>query len=206
MLLPTRHTFAYILGSAALAFASHASFGAEQVTVQDPIASMFAAPVTAIDVAPAPLATFPVQDLAASIPAQPLSVRERAGALVENALGFIGVKYRRGGSAPETGFDCSGLVRYVFHDAWGLDLPRRAEEISHIGEKIGKDQLQPGDLVFYSTVRKAVSHVGIYLGDGQFVHAPSRGEQVRVEDMNQPYWTKRFAGARRVSQEDVAQR
>ena len=123
----------------------------------------------------------------------------------KNALGFIGVKYRRGGNAPDTGFDCSGLVRYVFHDAWGLDLPRRAEEISHIGEKIGKDQLQPGDLVFYSTVRKAVSHVGIYLGDGQFIHAPSRGEQVRVEDMNQPYWIKRFSGARRVSQADAAQ-
>ncbi len=89
-------------------------------------------------------------------------------------------------------------------DAWGLDLPRRAEQISHIGARVGKDQLQPGDLVFYNTLRKTVSHVGIYLGDGQFIHAPSRGEEVRVEDMNQPYWTKRFSGARRVSQDDLA--
>jgi cell wall-associated NlpC family hydrolase len=149
-------------------------------------------------------------DLSAAIPtvsepAAPTSVRDRAASLVENALGFIGVKYRRGGTAPETGFDCSGLVKYVFHDAWGLDLPRRAEQISHIGERIGKDQLKPGDLVFYSTLRKTVSHVGIYLGDGQFIHAPSRGEQVRVEDMNQPYWIKRFSGARRISQDDVEQ-
>jgi cell wall-associated NlpC family hydrolase len=131
-------------------------------------------------------------------------VRDRATSLVVNALSFIGVKYRRGGNVPATGFDCSGLVRYVFHDAWGLDLPRRAEEISHIGARVGKDQLQPGDLVFYNTLRKTVSHVGIYLGDGQFIHAPSRGALVRVEDMNQPYWTKRFSGARRVSQNDPA--
>jgi len=137
-------------------------------------------------------------------PGAPQTVRDRAATLVVNALGFIGVKYRRGGNVPETGFDCSGLVRYVFHDAWGLDLPRRAEQISHIGARVGKDQLQPGDLVFYNTLRKTVSHVGIYLGDGQFIHAPSRGEEVRVEDMNQPYWTKRFSGARRVSQDDLA--
>lgn len=145
-----------------------------------------------------------LQPDSSSLPESPPSVRDRATSLVVNALGFIGVKYRRGGSVPSTGFDCSGLVRYVFHDAWGLDLPRRAEQISHIGERIGKDQLQPGDLVFYNTIRKTVSHVGIYLGDGQFIHAPSRGEQVRVEDMNQPYWTKRFSGARRVSQDDAA--
>jgi cell wall-associated NlpC family hydrolase len=194
MHLSKRHSFAYFLGSAALVLASHASIGAEQGVVPDQTSRLTAVTTDSLDTA-APAAQ--------SLDAAPPSVKDRATSLVVNALGFIGVKYRRGGDAPSTGFDCSGLVHYVFHDAWGLDLPRRAEQISHIGERIGKDQLKPGDLVFYSTIRKTVSHVGIYLGDGQFIHAPSRGEQVRVEDMNQPYWIKRFSGARRISQDEA---
>ena len=195
MHLSKRHSFAYFLGSAALVLASQASIGAEQGVVPDQATSLNAIATDSIDQgAPA----------SPSLDATAPSVKDRATSLVVNALGFIGVKYRRGGDAPNTGFDCSGLVHYVFHDAWGLDLPRRAEQISHIGERIGKDQLKPGDLVFYATIRKTVSHVGIYLGDGQFIHAPSRGEQVRVEDMNQPYWIKRFSGARRISQDDIS--
>jgi cell wall-associated NlpC family hydrolase len=196
-----RPVFASLLITAAASFASQTSFAVEVTTSPETVMTSTPAlgGINADVSEDAALQT----DSSSSLDA-PVTVRDRATSLVVNALGFIGVKYRRGGNVPATGFDCSGLVRYVFHDAWGLDLPRRAEEISHIGARVAKDQLQPGDLVFYNTLRKTVSHVGIYLGDGQFIHAPSRGALVRVEDMNQPYWTKRFSGARRVSQDDPA--
>ena len=122
----------------------------------------------------------------------------RAGDLVVGALSLLGIGYRFGGNTPESGFDCSGLVRYVFQGAMGLDLPRRAEEISRIGTPVDAKVLRPGDLVFYRTLRKAFSHVGIYLGGNRFVHAPSAGGSVRVDDMTQPYWVARFNGARRI--------
>ena len=128
------------------------------------------------------------------------STTDRATDLVVRALALIGVHYRRGGNAPDTGFDCSGMVRYVYHNAFGLDLPRRAEDISRVGEHIGRNELQPGDLVFYNTLRRTFSHVGIYLGDNRFIHAPASGGAVRVEDMDQAYWVHRFSGARRVAE------
>ena len=118
--------------------------------------------------------------------------------LVTRALSFLGVNYRFGGTDPRTGLDCSGLVQLVFRDAAGVRLPRRAEEISRSGERIDSDGLQPGDLVFFNTLRQAFSHVGIYIGNDQFVHAPSTGGQVRVESLNTRYWRTRFDGARRV--------
>ncbi len=123
----------------------------------------------------------------------------QAGELVTNALGLLGVNYRRGGNTPDTGFDCSGMVRYVFQNALGLDLPRRAVEISQIGTRVDRDELKPGDLVFYNTLRKTFSHVGIYLGNNRFIHAPSKGSTVRIDDMTQSYWAARFDGARRVT-------
>ena len=122
----------------------------------------------------------------------------RAGSLVADALGLIGINYRMGGNTPQSGFDCSGLVRYVFQSAIGLNLPRRAEEISRIGTKVDRQELKPGDLVFYKTLRKTFSHVGIYLGNNRFIHAPSAGGAVRIDDMTQSYWAARFNGARRV--------
>jgi hypothetical protein len=121
-----------------------------------------------------------------------------AAELVLRALSLLGVNYRFGGSSPDTGLDCSGLVRHVFREAVGMALPRRADEISKAGEVIDRSQLRPGDLVFFNTLRRAFSHVGIYIGDGRFVHAPSRGGGVRVEHMDEQYWSKRFNGARRV--------
>jgi cell wall-associated NlpC family hydrolase len=120
---------------------------------------------------------------------------------LDKALGLLGIRYRWGGSAPDTGFDCSGFVRHVFQQGIGLDLPRSAREQSKTGEPVGKDELQPGDLVFFNTMRRAFSHVGIYLGDNLFVHAPRRGGRVRVEDMSARYWTKRFNGARRLTEQ-----
>ena len=118
--------------------------------------------------------------------------------LVLRALSLLGVNYKFGGSSPDTGMDCSGLVRHVFSEAAGLVLPRRAEEMSRNGDAIRREQLRPGDLVFFNTLRRAFSHVGIYIGNGQFVHAPSAGGNVRVESLSGSYWQKRFNGARRV--------
>jgi len=122
----------------------------------------------------------------------------RAGELVADALGLIGISYRMGGNTPQSGFDCSGMVRYVFQSALGLNLPRRAEEISRVGVKVDRSELKPGDLVFYKTLRKTFSHVGIYLGNNRFIHAPSAGGTVRIDDMTQSYWSVRFNGARRI--------
>lgn len=114
------------------------------------------------------------------------------------ALSFIGVRYKWGGSTPDTGFDCSGLIRYVYAQLTGHSLPGNAQEISRIGEDVDRAALQPGDLVFFNTLRRPFSHVGIYLGDSRFVHAPSRGGAVEIVDMNQRYWQSRFNGARRL--------
>lgn len=123
--------------------------------------------------------------------------------LVVRALSHVGVGYRRGGESPETGFDCSGLVRHVFREALGLVLPRISHDISRMGETIGRDELQPGDLVFFNTRRRVYSHVGIYLGEHRFVHAPASGGEVRVEDMRQRYWSQRYNGARRIAALDT---
>ena len=121
--------------------------------------------------------------------------------LVDQALDYLGVRYRSGGTSPETGLDCSGLVLNVFRNAIGFDLPRTAAEMARMGDKIGRKDLKPGDLVFFNTMRRAFSHVGIYLGDGKFVHAPSSGGKVRVEAIATGYWSKRFNGARRLVDE-----
>ncbi|HEX2547513.1 MAG TPA: C40 family peptidase [Ramlibacter sp.] len=122
----------------------------------------------------------------------------RASELVVTAMGFLGVPYRRGGNSVETGFDCSGFVKAMFEQTIGLVLPRRANEQAAATEKIERTELQPGDLVFFNTLRSAFSHVGIYVGEGKFIHSPRPGAQVRVEDMGIPYWNARFDGARRV--------
>ena len=118
--------------------------------------------------------------------------------LILKGLEFVGINYRRGGTNPEIGFDCSGFVQLVFKDSIGKLLPRTAKEQSQVGDEIARSELKPGDLVFFNTMRHAFSHVGIYLGDNHFVHAPRTGAEVRVEDMSQGYWTKRYNGARRI--------
>lgn len=126
------------------------------------------------------------------------SVGGTASDLVVNAMTFLGVPYRRGGTNPNTGFDCSGFVRSMFEQTVGRVLPRRASEQAAVTEKIDKQDLKPGDLVFFNTMRQTFSHVGIYLGDNKFIHSPKPGQQVRVDDMRQAYWNHRFTGARRV--------
>lgn len=141
----------------------------------------------------------PSEPSAALIKLQEL--RDRASDLTVKAMDMLGIRYKRGGSTPENGLDCSGFVRYVFKDAIGAELPRTSHEISKVGENIQTKDLQPGDLVFYNTLRRGFSHVGIYLGDNKFIHSPSAGGQVRIESMEIGYWKKRFNGARRINEE-----
>ena len=114
------------------------------------------------------------------------------------ALVTLGVDYRNGGRSTATGFDCSGLVAYVYEEAYGIRLPRTVLGQSETGFAVSTQELAPGDLVFYDTLGRPYSHVGIYLGDGKFVHAPKTGATVRVENLGSSYWSKRFNGARRV--------
>ena len=127
------------------------------------------------------------------------SMRDAASDLVISAMNFLGVPYRRGGNSGDTGFDCSGFTRHIFESSIGLILPRRADEQATTAGllKIRRDELRPGDLVFFNTMRRTFSHVGIYVGDDRFIHAPRSGALVRVESMSDGYWSSRFTGARR---------
>ncbi len=124
---------------------------------------------------------------------------ERAREVLANALSLTGIRYKYGGNSPESGFDCSGFVRYVYQQSANLTLPHGARAISQLGKTIPKNELQPGDLVFFNTLKSTFSHVGIYLGNNRFIHAPSSGGGVRVEDMQDIYWQKRFNGAQRIN-------
>lgn len=123
---------------------------------------------------------------------------DKAQEVLIQALSLTGIQYKYGGKSPETGFDCSGFVRYVFSQATKITLPPTARAISQMGKTVKKDELQPGDLVFFNTLKTAFSHVGIYMGDNKFIHSPSSGGGVRVENMDSAYWTKRFNGAQRI--------
>ena len=124
---------------------------------------------------------------------------DRASLLASNAIGFLGVPYRLGGNTIETGFDCSGFVRAITLQSFGMLLPRQAEQQAAATTQINQAELQPGDLVFFNTLKRAFSHVGIYVGEGRFIHSPRPGSRVRLEDMSKSYWTKRFDGARRIA-------
>jgi cell wall-associated NlpC family hydrolase len=126
------------------------------------------------------------------------SVSSKASDLVVNAMGFLGVPYKRGGNTVETGFDCSGFVRAMYEQTVGLVLPRRADQQAAATQNIDRSELKPGDLVFFNTLKRTFSHVGIYVGEGRFIHSPKPGAEVRVESMNLDYWARRFDGARRV--------
>ena len=119
--------------------------------------------------------------------------------MVLAALTYIDLPYRRGGTSAEAGFDCSGFTRHVFQTSLGLPLPRRVDEQASAPGlvKVARHEIEPGDLVFFNTLRRTFSHVGIYVGEGKFIHAPRTGGAVRMESMHVAYWSKRFTGARR---------
>ena len=133
-----------------------------------------------------------------SLGAAATQVLEAAQDVAIYALSLVGVDYRYGGATPDRGLDCSGLIRYVFQQTTGVTLPRTAHELARIGARVPRSELVPGDLVFFNTRRSAFSHVGIYLGDGQFIHAPSKGREVGVAQLSSSYWKKRYDGARRL--------
>lgn len=141
-------------------------------------------------------AQVPAEETTVEQPSSPSSVQQ----LLNYAVGLTGTRYKFGGKSPETGFDCSGYVRYVFKQVGGLSLPHNALAISKVGRKISTTELRPGDLVFFNTLRRSISHVGIYLGDNRFVHASStRSGVVEVSDLRDSYWAKTFNGARRLN-------
>lgn len=131
-----------------------------------------------------------------------MPLTDRVQNLLIHAISLIGVKYKYGGSSADAGFDCSGFVRHVFAESAAIELPRSSYAMGTLGESVATDDLRPGDMVFYNTRRRNFSHVGIYLGEGRFVHAPSRGKSVEIVDMSDHYWKRRFNGARRLVSDD----
>ena len=116
------------------------------------------------------------------------------------AIGLVGVPYTYGGNTPKGGFDCSGLIRYVYQKVGRINIPRTTQEMGRYGQSLGNLAPAPGDLVFFNTQGDAYSHVGIYVGQGRFVHAPSTGGTVRLEKITSNYWSSRYTEARRVAQ------
>ena len=133
------------------------------------------------------------QEVAGTLPSARLSD------VLAKAETMIGVPYVWGGNTPAQGLDCSGFVRYVYEKATGILLPRVSSQISRQGVAIAQTDLHPGDLVFFNTPRGTATHVGIYVGENQFIHAPKKGAFVRIESMKSAYWTHRYYGARRVA-------
>lgn len=173
--IPLRHRLAFALFAAGLAVA------APPAAAQDGANHSFATAATATVKVAAETALDSAQNLASA------------------ALDLIGIRYKWGGNTPETGLDCSGLVRYVFQQVTGANLPRTARDMSRLGDTVAANDLQPGDLVFFNTRRFPFSHVGIYLGDNRFVHAPRRGREVEIAALDSAFWKKRFNGARRMA-------
>ena len=130
------------------------------------------------------------------------TVSGKSEELINRAMEVIGVRYRWDAELPQSGLDGSSFVGYVFKDKLGFLLPRKSTQMSRVGKPIGRDELQPGDLVFFNTMRLTFSHVGIYVGDNKFIHSPSKGTSVRVDDLGSMYWDKRFDGARRLDGSD----
>lgn len=123
-----------------------------------------------------------------------------ASDFVEQALAHLGTRYAYGGHSPDVGFDCSGLIWFAAKETHGLKLPRRAADLARQGQQVKRAELRRGDLVFFNTMGRRYSHVGIYLGNGEFVHAPSSGGVVRIDNMKARYWNARYNGGRRITQ------
>ncbi|GLQ49677.1 C40 family peptidase [Dyella flava] len=182
--------------------------------LMSPLAAFSAAPSLALSTLPTQL---PIAALAPTEAADPAAQKDGSDAvkfsdaqtsqdlrdmLIGLAMQLRHVRYVRGGRDPSTGFDCSGFVRYVFERALGLELPTNSASQYLIGHVVNRNEMKPGDLVFFRTAAGRhgggrISHVGIYLSDGRFIHSPRRGESVRVDNLSDSYWSKHFAGARR---------
>jgi len=202
-----RRSASTLLAGALLCAAAHAAPQAATDAVSKLLQDKGLAPTFLANPNPGPVVNpQPVSSTpAAHTPSFVEKVRDSASGMVVSAMNFLGVRYVRGGNSAEEGFDCSGFTRYIFEHSLGLILPRRADEQATAPGlvKVKRDELQPGDLVFFNTLRRTFSHVGIYVGDNKFIHAPRTGGNVRVEDMQVKYWSKRFTGARRPAEGQV---
>lgn len=134
----------------------------------------------------------------ATVQTAPFNDEARMNSLAIYAMSLTDTPYLYGGETRENGFDCSGFVQYVFQNSLGLQLPRTSAEMSRAGTPLDADQLKPGDLVFFNTAHSRYSHVGIFIGDNRFVHAPKTGRAITIASMNDKYWHTRYDGARRV--------
>ncbi|MDO5059108.1 MAG: C40 family peptidase [Neisseria sp.] len=129
---------------------------------------------------------------------QPQAAQSDANDLIRSAMGLLGVAYRFGGTSPKTGMDCSGFMQYIFRKSLHVNLPRTAAEQSKMGVAVSRSDLQPGDMVFFNTSGRRVSHVGLYIGGNRFIHAPRTGKTIEITSLGNRYWSARFVGARRV--------
>ena len=143
-------------------------------------------------------ATHPVGSVSPRNGTPELRINTAGDRVVSHGMDYLGVRYRYGGTSRSTGVDCSGLVLNVFQHSVGMRLPRTAAEQARVGVRVSRDQLKPGDLVFFNTSRRANSHVGIYIGNNRMLHAPRSGGVVRIEDISKKYWATRYNGARRI--------
>jgi cell wall-associated NlpC family hydrolase len=192
------HRARALTGGLLLAVCAVASAGPDDMT--DPLQTLLADKgLVAAAAASAPVPAAGLEPASAESSGLLREVRDRAADAVLAAMNFIGVRYRRGGVTAESGFDCSGFTRYVFEKGLGLALPRQADQQAKAPGLVAvkREDLKPGDLVFFNTMRRTFSHVGIYIGENRFVHAPSQGKDIRTDDLSFAYWAKRFTGARR---------
>ncbi|MDO1530191.1 C40 family peptidase [Fulvimonas sp. R45] len=194
------------IAALALGLLAAPAFAADAPQVSGAVAARVAAPLmdglSIINpVSRLALSTLPSGPVTPAEPAADSQALELRKTLIDLAMRLRNSRYVRGGHSPTTGFDCSGFVRYVFAHALGLELPTNSAAQFRVGHKVKRDEMKPGDLVFFRTAgrhgRGRVSHVGIYLSDGRFIHSPRHGETVRVDSLQEAYWAKRFAGAKR---------
>lgn len=148
-----------------------------------------------------------IRERTGSAPASPSSPQQTpsgdaAGDLIMNAMSLIGVSYRFGGNSPTQGLDCSGFMQYIFRQTMGITLPRSSAAMAEVGTHVERANLRPGDLVFFRTSGNRISHVGMYIGNDRFIHAPSTGKNIEITSMNSRYWGSKYATARRISRSD----
>ena len=153
--------------------------------------------------APSPKVEFsePASSQSSSKRTAALSRRE-ADELIGNAMGLLGVSYRFGGTSVSSGFDCSGFMQHIFRKTMQINLPRTSAEQAKMGVAVSRSELQPGDMVFFSTSRGRISHVGLYIGNNRFIHAPRTGKSIEITSLGNKYWNSKYVTARRVKRYD----
>lgn len=135
--------------------------------------------------------------------AQPSGSSDSADELIKSAMGLLGVAYRYGGNSARTGFDCSGFMQHIFRRTMGMNLPRTSAEQARLGTHVNRSDLQPGDMVFFRTAgRGRISHVGLYIGNNRFIHAPRTGKRIEITSLSNKYWNAKYAFGRRVKKND----